>query len=374
MKKGNRKAYLVILTFSLIVCFFTTPSIISAQKNTHIVKEGDTLWGICEQYYGDPDLWPELWQMNPFITNPHILEPGDVIILFEKPPEKAKKSPETQEKAPVKQAEEPKVMGFDLIGLTNLKTIGFFSKGTIPSWGTIIASDNNKLILDENDTAYVLFEKDKLIVTGDEFSVGTFSPLVKHPVTKQDLGYTFSAKAKLIVEKRRGLGMKNDKYYTKENVYQVKITEVYSPIRIGDAVMPLQSVSPCVLPVNYSEELLANIVASKDQQILLHTNSVVYLDIGFNDGINRGNVFQVVKGQVLDDPKPDSDVRYDSKSKIILPDISMGMILIVESRPNTSTAIVLTATEPFSTGAYITNIPWKEVEGLLANRPSCPIE
>jgi hypothetical protein len=154
----------------------------------------------------------------------------------------------------------------------------------------------------------------------------------------------------------------------------VKITEVYSPVHIEDAVMPLQTISSCVLPVHYGKELLANIVASKNQQILLYANSIVYLDLGFNDGIYRGNVFQVVRGQVLDDPKPDDDLRWDSKSKIILPDISMGMIMILESRPDTATAIVLTATESFSTGAYIKNVPWQKVRDLLTSRPNCPIE
>ena len=60
------------------------PAMIGAQQLTHTVEKGDTLWSICEKYYGDPDLWPKLWQMNPFVTNPHFLKPGDVIVLLEK--------------------------------------------------------------------------------------------------------------------------------------------------------------------------------------------------------------------------------------------------------------------------------------------------
>ena len=75
---------------SILVCAFLLASIFSAtlyaQDMKHIVQKGDTLWSICEKYYGNADLWPKLWQMNPYITNPHLLEPGDVVVLSEKPP------------------------------------------------------------------------------------------------------------------------------------------------------------------------------------------------------------------------------------------------------------------------------------------------
>jgi hypothetical protein len=37
------------------------------------VRKGDTLWGISERYLDDPWLWPELWQLNPEISNPHLV-------------------------------------------------------------------------------------------------------------------------------------------------------------------------------------------------------------------------------------------------------------------------------------------------------------
>ena len=42
---------------------------------THVVKEGDTLWDITQAYYGDPYRWPEVWSYNPNITNPHWIYP-----------------------------------------------------------------------------------------------------------------------------------------------------------------------------------------------------------------------------------------------------------------------------------------------------------
>jgi hypothetical protein len=53
-----------------------------AQDDTvHVVKKGDTLWEITKDYLANPWRWPVVWANNQDITNPHLIFPGDRVVI-----------------------------------------------------------------------------------------------------------------------------------------------------------------------------------------------------------------------------------------------------------------------------------------------------
>jgi hypothetical protein len=83
------------------------------QFEVHVVKQGETLSGISGEVLKNTRLWPQLWEQNEHIINPHWIYPNDkilirpVTVLSEaKPPEPTPPAPEPPaEPAPLPEVE-----------------------------------------------------------------------------------------------------------------------------------------------------------------------------------------------------------------------------------------------------------------------------
>ena len=54
-----------------VAAYATAVEVNGGHPDTYVVRKGDTLWDIAARFLQKPWLWPEIWQANPQIANPH---------------------------------------------------------------------------------------------------------------------------------------------------------------------------------------------------------------------------------------------------------------------------------------------------------------
>lgn len=57
------------------------PSEFPPGTELYTIERGDTLWDLAQEFYGDPYLWPQLWEQNQYILDAHWIYPGDPLVL-----------------------------------------------------------------------------------------------------------------------------------------------------------------------------------------------------------------------------------------------------------------------------------------------------
>ncbi len=53
----------------------------AAKVDKYVVQEGDWLWKISKNLFGSGFYYSKIWSMNPQITNPHEIEPGQILVF-----------------------------------------------------------------------------------------------------------------------------------------------------------------------------------------------------------------------------------------------------------------------------------------------------
>jgi LysM repeat protein len=376
-----RKIWIALFLWFFAFSVLLTAGKVSAGPAKHTVQKGDTLWGICEKYYGNPNLWPKLWQMNPFVTNPHLLSPGDVITLLE---EEAIKKAEAEKKPPVEpEKKSPVMQGIDLSDRINFEALGYLSLVEVEPLGVIESATSTKKALSSGDKVFVHFAKGPSVKPGDALSIAHRSDLIRHPLTGKPMGYLVSMKGTIYVKEPLQKG-----------IYLAEVGKTLSEVFVNDLVMPPAGTSTCLRPLSTDKKLYGNIVATHDNRRVIGRGTIVYLDSGFKDGIQTGGIFDLIKIHKLPmiDTKHDS---FDVISKEFIDTLSkeqyladflkkiedgktlyestVGKLLIIDSRPDTSSGIVLTSREELEVGAFVKGMPWVEPPEFITSLPSCVI-
>jgi LysM repeat protein len=288
---------------------------------TYVVQPGDTLLGIAYYYYGDPDLWPEIWALNPEITNPNWIYPGQVLVLV----------PETVGVPEAPEAGGPKILlaARWKPGTVFYRNPGFVDKDIEESSGKIIGSFHENKYLTHINNVYIKYKEGKAPSVGATATVYKITKKVKDPDKKK--------KKKIHGKLVRILGtVKVVSVDAEHRIAKAVITESLDVIERGDLVGPVRWKLATVAPVEASLDLEGHIIETLDPVTNLGEHHVVFIDLGYEDGVVEGNQLTVVRKR---DHYMESIGKKDADKDFPWEDI--GKVMVLEALKKTSTCLMI---------------------------------
>ena len=313
--------------------------------DSYVVKRGDTLWGIAKVFLKDPWYWPEIWQVNPQVQNPHLIYPGDTLhLVYVNGQPRITLQPGLQRGGSARV--EPRVRSEPLeAAITTIpyETVAaFMSKPTvldkdqIKTAPHVLGTRDNHVVMSEDNTVYAIgFKEPAQLGTSYNF-VRVGEPL-RDPEDNRVLGYNGVYTGTGHVTR---VGEPATLIMTQSN------RETYPGDKLfpGGVDVPLDFV-----PSPPKSLVKGSIMAVSDGVTVIGQYEVVVINRGARDGLAPGNVLAVysVQPNVYDNSKkgfvhPTSNL---FSKKFALPDERTGTFMVFKTFERMSFGLIMEATD-----------------------------
>ncbi len=300
---------------------------------SYVVQPGDTLWDIAGLFLRDPWFWPEIWQINPQVGNPHLIFPGDVLTLVYLDDGR----PALQlERAGDVERLSPRVRAFPLEEA--IPTIPFETIRAFLSRPSILTREQIR------DLPYVLTPRDSLMgaagqdvyVRGDTGDVNTVYNLVHlgDPLIDPDdnalIGY-------------EGIYVGQGRIRRTGDPATLFVTDSTRETLSGDFLLDEESITPMTFfPRSPEQEIEGRIISVVDGVSLIGQYQVVVLNRGERHGLEAGHVLRAYRsGEVVRDQV---GRRGLSGQNVRLPDEPAGTMMVFRTFDRVSYALIMEAT------------------------------
>lgn len=358
----------LLVSFSVLASASVQKPLVLKQDapTTYVVKKGDTLWDISALFLDSPWLWPRLWQVNPEISNPHLIYPGDKLtltwrngepLLSLKPMKKIGPHVRKHNKEAIPTLSDSLVMPYlksDLLLTNDDEKSALRVLGT--SEGRKFLSHNERIYIDGKVThpdwrIYRLVEQYER--SGDDVDASAYS-----------LRLVARAKLKETSDKYSGL----------------QVVTQHQEIMINDIALPVMSNDLALSTVFYPSPapagMIANIKGSMDSHYFMAVNQVVVIDRGSDDGLSQGSTFELAKqGAVIYGEKGNyqykKEMGVNGFSAAELPPVAIGQMVVIRPYAKFSLALITKSDEPIGVNSIaISPVQNNDVSPSMENTAS----
>jgi len=257
---------------------------------TYVVKRGDTLWGIAKMYLRDPWYWPEIWQVNKQIENPHLIYPGDTLrlVYIDGQPRVVvqRNGLERGNSARVLPRIRSQPLEAAITTIPYEAVAAFMSKPTVLSKEQIkaapyvFATRDDHVILSDGDTIYARGFSGAAAV-GTHYNVVRVGDALRDPENNKVVGYD-------------GIYTGSGRVTRTGDPATLTMTESALETELGDKLFPGGVDMPLdFIPAPPKVKVDGRIMAVSDGVTLIGQYEVVVINRGARDGLIPGNVLAV---------------------------------------------------------------------------------
>ncbi len=321
--------------------------------DSHTVQPGDTLWGISTLFLKSPWRWPELWGMNlEQIRNPHLIYPGQVLVLDKRDGRATLRMGGTSSGAPTNTVRlSPRVRGEALdagaIASIPLNLIGpflteaaVFNANELDTAPRVVATQEGRVMVTRGETAYV---RGDLAGARDFRLFRQLVPLLD-PETKEVLGYEgrYVGTAEVTRAAETGGAALVPASF--------RVTSTRLETTVGDRLSPVpQQELVSYVPHAPASPISGRIVAVYGDGLRAGQNQVVSINRGLKDGMERGHVLALWRAG-----RAAVDTTSADKAAMRLPDERHGTLFVFRVFERVSYALILSVQDPVRTGDRFT--------------------
>jgi LysM repeat protein len=318
--------------------------------DSYVVKRGDTLWGIAKVFLRDPWYWPEIWQVNPKIQNPHRIYPGDTLrlVFIDGQPQILLQRGDTARVEPRVRSEPLEAA---ITSIPYATVAAFMSKPTvldreqIKNAPYLLATRDLHVIMSEGDTLYARGFGNPAELGSHYNIVRVGDPLID-PDDNRVLGYDGTV---------TGSG-----HVTRQGDPTTLImTESNRESRAGDKLIPGGVDVPLdFVPSAPRTKTNGRIMAVADGVTVIGQYEVVVVNRGARDGLAPGNVLGVFDTGPLvtdTDKKGFFTLNTLGAKKVALPSERTGTFMVFKTFDNISYGLVMEATNLIRVGDKVQN-------------------
>jgi hypothetical protein len=295
----------------------------------YTVQKGDTLWDLSARFYDSPWVWPDLWEKNKEIPNPHWIYPGQVVRIYTKEEIEAMLAGEEIDTGPIGEIAEGPFYYFPWID-----EVGFVRETPVDAWGEIFETKIRHELLSSGDSIYVRPVGGHTFEAGTRFTVYRLRDTFVDQYTNEPIGVQH-----YIV----GLVEINE---THPGFALGTILKSYRTIKMGDLLIPYEPRSPKIYLTESEPGLKGAIIAPQRRISMFAKWFLVFIDKGLEDGIEEGQLYSVYSQKAA---------RLDpaSEETTLLPPVDYAELLVLRVEDTTATAIVTYSELPIEAGAAI---------------------